>query len=192
MLLSTGGGKGGRWSQALLRARIRSARDGGEGTQAAPHPTSATSMFPVFHGASLFMRIAGIAALGGTATPEMVLEDSALPGWDAGRGVGGLGRRVCILRMGVSLLPPDSAVTPEGSSAPHVLNESLVLITELHEDSSMLKQVDLGPCEKGIIQTCICKIGKGMQGIRGVLTVEDIGSRENAMLQHSGCQFELS
>lgn len=109
-------------------------------------------MFPVVHGASLFMRIAGIAALGGTATPEMVLEDSALPGWDAGRGVGGLGRRVCILRMGVSLLPPDSAVTPEGSSAPHVLNESLVLITELHEDSSMLKQVDLGPCVQGTVK----------------------------------------
>lgn len=84
MLLSTGGGKGGRWSQALLRARIQSARDGGEGTQAAPHPTSATSMFPVFHGASFFMRIAGIVALSGRATPEMVLKHSALAGWVGG------------------------------------------------------------------------------------------------------------
>lgn len=78
-----------------------------------------------------------------------------------------------------------------------MLNESLVLITELHEDSSMLKQVDLGPrlqgiVKKSIIQTCICKVGKGMQGIGGVLTVEDIGSRENAMLLDSGCQFEPS
>lgn len=72
--------------------------------------------------------------------------------WDAGRGLGGLGRKVCIPRMGVPLLPPDSMVTPEGSSAPHVLNESLVLVTELHEDSSVLKQVDPGPWGQGTVK----------------------------------------
>lgn len=63
--------------------------------------------------------------------------------------MGGLGRRVCILRMWVRLVLPDIMVTPEGSSTPHGLNESLVLITE---ESSMLKQVVLGPWGQGTVK----------------------------------------
>lgn len=42
------------------------------------------------------------------------------------------------------------------------------------------------------MKTCICKVVKALQGIRSVLRVEDIRSRENAMLLDSGYQFEPS
>lgn len=88
----------------------------GRGHRQPPSPPQPPACPLFFHGASSSVRAAGIAALGGTG---MVPEDSALARWGGGMLL--WGRRVCILL----LLPPD---TPEGFSAPRVLNGSLVLV----------------------------------------------------------------
>lgn len=145
LLLSTGGGKGGRWSQALLTARAHSVGDGGEGRQAAPNPTSAVSLFP----ACPWCRLLHENCLCQAACPPKGwcwrIQPQRAEWWGAGRGLGWFGEMGVHPRTGVLLPPFSFRLLLRGLVCPHVPNEALVPVAESHRDPAVLQQVGQGP-----------------------------------------------